>query len=309
MTENKYLTLNKAGDLDLAALASGGLLPAAYQRQFFVRAIESAKGLPQFTMRPMGSHHENLPAIKFNDYVLAPGQEGSGIPAASTHLPTLTQPVLDARLFKAKVEITREALKDNVQGNTLLNLCLDKLPAAVARDMERIIFRGDMASATPVEAVLNGVLTQAVTHTYAGGGVKISGTQLEAMFALLANEDKEDPTKLKFFTAPQAERAWQNTWGERLTPGGDEALKNFLPAVYHGTKIEGLGAIPVSGANRTSILLCDPKNIVVGIWQDVELKLVEDQIADKWWIKAYVRFDVKFQDEAAVVKATNVSTV
>lgn len=308
ITDNKYLTINKAGDVDLAALASGGLLPPAYQRQFYVRTIESAKGLPQFTIRPMGAPSENLPAIKFNDYVLAPGLEGTALPDASKHLPLLTQPVLAAHEFKGEVAITREALKDNVQNGTLLNLCMDKLPAAIARDMERIIFRGDVLSTTPVEAVMDGVLKQAITNTYAGGGVKISGTQCEAMFALLRNEYKEDPTKLKFFTAPQAERAWQNTEGERLTPGGDEARNKWLPAMYHGTKIEGLGAIPVS-ANRTSILLCDPKNIVVGIWQDVQLKIVLDEIADRTLIKVYVRFDVKFQDELAVVKATDVSTV
>lgn len=308
ITENKYLTLTKSGDLDLAALASGGLLPTAYQRQFFVRAIESAKLLPMVTMKPMGSYIENLPAIKFSDYVLAPGAEGTALDASETHVPTLTQPTLTAHLFKAKVPITREALKDNVQGGTLLNLVMEKLPAAVARDMERIIVRGDTTSGTPVLAQLDGILKQATTNVYAGGSTKFNADQIEGAFALLANEYKEDPTALKILTAPQAERAWQNEAGERLTAYGDRARTENLPAVYRGTNIMGISAFTVS-ASLTNVLLCDPKNIVVGIWQDVDLRIVEEPVAGKYWILGYLRFDVKYQDEEAVAKITSVSVV
>jgi hypothetical protein len=56
------------------------------------------------------------------------------------------------------------------------------------------------------------------------------------------------------------------------------------------------------------VLLTDPKNIVVGLWQDVELRIVEEALAGKFWILCYLRFDVKFQDAAAVAKATYVKS-
>lgn len=308
MITNKELTLTKSGDLDLTALTSGGLLPTATQRQFFVRLTEEPTLLKEVTMKPMGSYIENLPALKFTDYVLAAGEEGVALGAGDTHVPTLTQPVLTAKLFKAKIPITREALKDNVQGGTLLNLIMDKAPGAIARDMERIIVQGDTTSLTTVLAQLNGLLAQATTNTYAGGSTKINKDQLEAMLALLANEYKQDVSRLRFYTSIQAERAWRNELAERATVGGDRYLIENAPALYGGIPIKGCAAFPVA-ANLCSVLLCDPKNIVVGMWQDVELRIVEEPVAGKFWILAYVRFDVKYQDEEAVAKATSVSVV
>jgi hypothetical protein len=60
------------------------------------------------------------------------------------------------------------------------------------------------------------------------------------------------------------------------------------------------------GNNATSILLTDPKNINIGIWRNIRVetdKLVSEGVLI---IVATLRFDVKFAEESAVVKAINV---
>lgn len=308
ITPNNTLTLTKSGDLDLTALASGGLLPASFSKQFYVRAIESAKILPMATGRQMGSWSENLPAIKFDGWVLSPGEEGAALGTGDTHVPTFTQPVLSAKTWKGKVPITREALKDNVQGGTLLQLIMDSLPQAVGRDMDRLIVRGDTSSTDARLKVMDGLIKQAITYVYAGGSVKINKDQLEGMINLLPNEYKEDTSKLVFFTSIQAERCWQNAVADRMTILGDAAYAKKQPAEYSGIPIVGASAFlnNIGAANTTNVILTDPKNIVVGLWQDIELRIVEEPLAGKYWVLCYLRFDVKYQDESAVAKATYV---
>ena len=312
ITPNNTLTLTKSGDLDLAALASGGLLPAAFSKQFFVRAIETAKILPLATGRQMGSWTENLPAIKFDQWVLSAGDEATTLGYGDTDVPTFTQPVLTAHTFKAKIPITREALKDNVQGGTMLQLCMDAVPKAVGRDMDRLIVRSDLTNTSDKRLrQMDGLLAQASTYVYVGDSTRINKDQLEGMLALLPTEYKEDTSQLAFFTSVQAVRAWQNAAADRMTPWGDIAFQKKIDAEYTGIPLIGAAAFlnTINGANLTNVLLTNPKNIVVGLWQDVELRIVEEPLAGKFWILCYLRFDVKYQDASAVAKATYIKIV
>jgi hypothetical protein len=311
ITDNRTLTINKAGDLDLAALAAGGLLPTASSKQFYERALEEPTLLQDLWWKPMGSYQENLPAMKMDDWFLVPGVEATALGAGDTYVPTITQPQLNAVLYKGKLGITREALKDNVQGGTLLQWILSRLPRKVARDMEHITVRSDPASATPTLAHNSGLLVLATTNVYAGGGLKINKDQLEAMIAMLANEYKQDVSKLRFYTSIQAERAWRNSLAERATGAGDKYLLENAPALYGGIQIKGCAAFQdnLGGANTTNVLLADPKGICLGFWEEVELRLWEDAPADMWWILCRLRFDVQYQDETAIVKATGVKIV
>jgi hypothetical protein len=65
---------------------------------------------------------------------------------------------------------------------------------------------------------------------------------------------------------------------------------------------ENLGA----GGNLTNAVLTDPKNVNIGIWRNIRVetdKLVSEGVLI---IVATLRFDVKYAEETAVVKAINV---
>ena len=54
------------------------------------------------------------------------------------------------------------------------------------------------------------------------------------------------------------------------------------------------------------MLLTDPKNINVGIWRQVRLETDKDISEGVVKIVATLRFDFKYVEETAVVKATHV---
>jgi hypothetical protein len=82
-----------------------------------------------------------------------------------------------------------------------------------------------------------------------------------------------------------------------------------VPATYSGVPVIDVPMFPETqgpGKNATSILLTDPKNINVGIWRNIRVevdKIVTDGVLV---IVATLRFDVKYAEETAVVKAVNV---
>ncbi|MBN2196399.1 MAG: hypothetical protein JW751_26535 [Polyangiaceae bacterium] len=54
------------------------------------------------------------------------------------------------------------------------------------------------------------------------------------------------------------------------------------------------------------ILLCNPKNIHVGIWRQIRVESDRDISEGTLKIVATLRFDVKYAEEAGVAKAINV---
>jgi hypothetical protein len=58
--------------------------------------------------------------------------------------------------------------------------------------------------------------------------------------------------------------------------------------------------------NRTVSLLCNPKNIHVGIWRSIKLESIRDPSAGVLKIVATLRFDARFAEEPGVAKLINV---
>jgi hypothetical protein len=60
-----------------------------------------------------------------------------------------------------------------------------------------------------------------------------------------------------------------------------------------------------TGSNCTNILLTDPKNINIGVWRNIRIETDKDISEGVLIIVATLRFDVKYAEETAVVKAIN----
>ena len=60
------------------------------------------------------------------------------------------------------------------------------------------------------------------------------------------------------------------------------------------------------GGDQTAIVLCNPKNVHVGIWRNIRFESDRDISEGTLKIVATLRFDVKFAEEPGVAKAINV---
>ena len=310
MSYTSNRTLLEKADLAIADLTAGGgiLLPA--QAKKFMRLLIKQSALMQMaTVVPMPAPKYQVSKIRFGSRILRPGQEGVALTQAERSKPDLSFLELDAQLFKAEVQLSDEVLEDNIERGELRQTILEMIAEAAGRDMEELVINGDTTSADPFLAVLDGVLRQSVSHVVDVAGGQLTKNILRDLLKSLPNEYLRDKKAMSFLTSVDADLEYRNTLAERATVGGDKFLEDDTPVLYSGVPVTPIPLFPDNlgpGNNQTVALLCNPKNVHVGIWRQIRLESFRDVSAGVLRIVATLRFDVKFADENGTAKAVNI---
>lgn len=310
MSYTSNRTLLEKADLALADLTAGGgvLLPAQVQK--FMRLLIKQSVLMQMaTVVPMASPKHQIAKIKFGSRILRRGSEATALPVADRSRPDMSYLELDAQLVKAEVHLSDEVLEDNIERGELRQTILEMIAEAAGRDMEEVIINGDTASADPFLATLDGLLKQATSHIVDAGGVALSKNFLRDLLKSLPNEYLRDKKQMAFLTSVDAELDYRNSLADRATVGGDRFIEEDAPALYSGVPVKPVPLFPENlgpGGNRTVALLCNPKNVHVGIWRQIRLESFRDVSAGVLRVVATMRFDARFAEEAGVAKLINI---
>ena len=307
-TDNR--TILQKADLALADLtAGGGILKPAQAQKFMRLLIKDSPLMRLATVVPMQSPKQQLSKIKFGSRVLRPGAEATALPLADRARPDLSQVELDAKLFKAEVRLSDEVLEDSIERGELRQTIMEMMAEAISRDMEEVLINGDTLSADPFLAVMDGALKQATSNVVDAGGAAISKNLLRDMLKTIPSEHLRDKKAMRFMTSVDADLDYRNTLAERATAVGDRLLEGDTPVLYSGVPLQPIPLFPENlgaGSDQTVILLCNPKNIHVGIWRNIRVESARDISEGTLKIVATLRFDVKFADEPGVAKAINV---
>lgn len=307
-TDNR--TILQKADLALADLtAGGGILKPAQAQKFMRLLIKDSPLMRLATVVPMQSPKQQLSKIKFGSRVLRPGAEATALPLADRARPDLSQVELDAKLFKAEVRLSDEVLEDSIERGELRQTIMEMMAEAISRDMEEVLINGDTLSADPFLAVMDGALKQATSNVVDAGGAAISKNLLRDMLKTIPSEHLRDKKAMRFMTSVDADLDYRNTLAERATAVGDRLLEGDTPALYSGVPLQPIPLFPENlgaGSDQTVILLCNPKNIHVGIWRNIRVESARDISEGTLKIVATLRFDVKFAEEPGVAKAINV---
>ena len=307
-TDNR--TILQKADLALADLTAGGGILKPAQAQKFMRLLIKQSVLMQLaTVVPMASPKQQISKIKFGSRVLRPGQEATPLGASDRAKPDLSQVELDAKLFKAEVRLSDEVLEDSIERGELRQTIMEMMAEAISRDMADILINGDTLSADPFLAVMDGVLKQATSNVVDAGGNPISKNLLRDVLKTVPSEHLRDKKAMRFLTSVDADLDYRNSLAERATAVGDRLLEGDTPVLYSGVPLQPIPLFPETlGAtgDQTSLLLCNPKNIHVGIWRNIRIESARDISEGTLKIVATLRFDVKFAEEPGVAKAINV---
>ena len=259
---------------------------------------------------PMKAPKQLMEKLRFGSRVLRPGTEGVALPVADRSKPDLAKVELDAHLFKAEARLSDEVLEDSIERGQLKQTIMVTLGEAIARDMDEVIIQGDTLSADPFLAVMDGILKQATSNLVDAGGAQLSKSTLRDMIKAMPSEYLRDRRKMAYFTSVDAEADWRDSLADRATGLGDKWLSEDGLAPYNATKVYPVPMMPENlapGANKTNALYTDPKNIAVGIWRNIKLESDRDISAGVLRIVATLRFDVKYVEETAVVRAWNLA--
>ena len=301
--------LEKA-DLALADLtAAGGLLLPTQAKKFMRLLIKESVLLKQATVVPMSAPKQQISKIRFGSRILRPGQESAALSPGQRSKPDLSKVELDAKLFKAEVRLSDETLEDSIERGALRQTIMTMMAEAISRDMEEIIIRGDSASTDPFLATLDGVLRQATSNIVDAAGMPLSREVLSDLLRTMPNEYLRDKRSMKFLTSVDADFSYRDTLSERVTAAGDRFLEGDSPVLHSGVPLLPIPLFPedLGAANdQTAVLLCNPKNIHVGIWRQIRVETGRDISEGTLKIVATLRFDVRFAEETATARAINV---
>ena len=300
-------SLLEKADLALADLTAGGGLLKPEQAQKFMRLLIKDSVLMRLvTVMPMASPKQQVSKIKFGSRILRPGAEATAVAPADRARPDMSSVELDAKLFKAEVRLSDEVLEDSIERGELRQTIMELMADAISRDMEELLIQGDTASADPLMATMDGVLKQATSNVVDAAGAQLSKELLRDMLKTIPSEHLRDKRAMRFLTSVDSDLDYRNTLAERATAVGDRLLEGDTPVLYSGVPLQPVPLFPENlgpDSDQTSILLCDPKNIHVGIWRNIRVETARDISEGSLKIVATMRFDVKFADESGVAKA------
>jgi len=303
-------TILEKADIALSDLTTGGGLLKPAQAQKFMRLlIKEGVILKVATVVPMASPKQQISKIKFGSRILRPGVEATALTSANRVKPDLSQVELDAKLFKAEVRLSDEVLEDSIERGELRQTIMEMMAEAISRDMEEVIVKGDTASTDTFLAVLNGVLKQSTSNVVDGASKKISKDLLKDLLKAMPSEHLRDKKAMRFFTSVDADLDYRGVLAERATAVGDKFLEGDTPVLYSGVPLSPVPLFPENlgtSNDETNILLCNPRNIHVGIWRQIRIESAREISEGVLKIVATLRFDVKFADESATAKAIKV---
>jgi len=307
-TDNR--TILQKADLALADLTAGGGILKPAQAQKFMRLLIKDSPLMQLaTVVPMQSPKQQISKIKFGSRVLRPGAEATALQAGERARPDLSQVELDAKLLKAEVRLSDEVLEDSIERGELRQTIMEMMAEAISRDMEEVLINGDKLSGDPFLAVMDGLIKQATSNVVDAGGAPISKNLLRDMLKTLPSEHLRDKKAMCFLTSVDADLDYRNALAERATAVGDRLLEGDTPVLYSGVPVQPIPLFPENlgaGSDQTVILLCNPKNIHVGIWRNIRVESARDISEGTINVVATLRFDVQYAEEPGVAKAINV---
>jgi HK97 family phage major capsid protein len=303
-------TILEKADLALADLtAGGGILKPAQAQKFMRLLIKDSVLLKMATVVPMASPKQQISKIKFGSRILRPGAEATALAVGDRVKPDLSMVELDAKLFKAEVRLSDETLEDSIERGELRQTIMEMMAEAIARDIEEVIVSGDTASGDAFLAVMDGVLKQATSNVVDAAANPISKDLMRDMLKTLPSEHLRDKKAMRFLTSVDADLDYRNSLAERATAVGDKFLEGDTPVLYSGVPVQPVPLFPENlgaGSDQTVILLCNPKNIHVGIWRQIRIESARDISEGTLKIVATLRFDVKYAEEPGVAKAINV---
>ena len=302
--------LQKA-DLALADLiGSGGMLQPAQAAKFIQLLIDESVLMQYAQVKPMRSPKEELNKMRFGSRIMRAGSEGVALSQADRAKPDLSKVELDAKLFKAEVDLNNETLEDSIERGDLRQTIMDMMGVRLATDMDEILVRGDTTHATDTFLQkFNGVLKAATSNVVDAQGASLTKDVLRKMIKAMPSPFIRNRRMLRYFTSIDGMVDFGDSVSNRQGSMGDDQFANGGDLKYSGIPVTDVPLFPENlgvGSDSTNVVLTDPKNLCVGIWRQIRMeidKLVREGVLV---IVATMRFDFKYVEETAVVKAINV---
>lgn len=303
-----YRSLIQKADMALSELTTnGGILNPKQAAKFVAKILRRAVVMPLCDTISMDSPKQLIEKVGFTSRVMRAGTSRTALSQADRAKPVTEKVELDAKYLKAEVRMDNLILEDSIERGGLRTTIMNRLLDAIPRDLDELIISGDTSSSDAYLAMLNGLIVQAVSNVYDANDAELDGSLLKMLYRKLPVQYRADKANMVFLTGSNAEVEYRNTFGQRV--GMDAYLLEEKRIQYNGIPVLPAQMWPENmgdNTDQTVTLLTSTRNIKLGIWRAISIKTDEDISSDEIIIVVTMRMDVKYQEEEAVAKATEV---
>lgn len=310
--------LIKRADFALANLSGagdGGLLTVEQVEKFMDIAVSQSTLLPQVSRIDMLNPTWEEPKMAFKGMaatVHAENTASTGRVAPDTELISLA-----AKNYKAVVHMSYESLEDSVERGKLEEHIVRLFAAQFSQDMEALGLNSDTGGAAPFDAQdgwLKLMTTNVVNNASAGPTDDMFTNGLQAIPHRYLSRGIQN---FKHFVSPTHVFEHRRLRADRATMlGDDSATKAIQSRGIEGLVIEGTPMLAAAdeasfgaqdGPSAQIGFLCDPKNLLLGIYRKISIE--RDKDIDAQFVKYVLSTRVAFgiREEDACVKYTNIA--
>lgn len=299
--------------IETGDMAGGGLLGTQQADKFIEMAVDQSTMLREARLVKMRAPVMELDKIATSGRVSKLKAEGMAPSELSE--PSFSKVTLTSVDVITPFELTFEALEDNVEGGNMEDTVIRVMAKQTATDLEELAILGDTASVDTFLKGLNGWRKQADGgHEVDLTGETIDKAALSKMYKALPNKYKRNQGDLRYFFAPAMVQDWNDTFIDRPTALGDNALSSRSVPPYMGVPLVSTPVIPTNLAgineqtgNALSFgILTLRDNLIFGVHRQVRIDKDRDILRG---VNIYVittRVAVTFEEPDAVVVAVNI---
>lgn len=306
--------LHRRADLALSDLASNGGLLNPEQANAFIDMIEEQPTIiNQARVVRMSSPTRKINRLGFSGRIMRAAPQGTSpnaaddgtndryLAAADRSSPATSQIELSTKEVMAEIHIPYESLEDNVEGQSFEEHILRLIAERAAQDLEEWALEADSTSGDAYLALNEGLLKTATSNLVDNLSAGISPDLFESGLLAMPQKYLRNLNNLRQFMTVQDVIRYRANVARRATGYGDSALSQNNELTAYGVPVEATPLMPT-----TTGLFTFPQNILFGIQRDIMIETERDIRSRQIIIVLTTRVDCKWDDEAAVVKYTNI---
>lgn len=300
--------------VDTTDLTSGGLLATGQADRFIDMSLDQSVMLKDARVIRMRSAVMELDKIATTGRVSQLKSEG--VAPSSLSEPSFSKVTLTATDIITPFEITTESLEDSIERGDLEETVVRVMARQTATDLEELALLGDATSADPFLACQDGWRALAADgHVVDFAGATLDKDALSDMYKALPDRYKRNHDQLRYYFAPAAVQDWHDTFADRGTSGGDNAIVSAIAPPYMGTPVVGVPNVPTnlegilgySGSDLTFGILTPRENLIFGIHRQVRIEKDKDILRGVNIYTITTRVAVGLEETDAIVVAVNIA--
>jgi HK97 family phage major capsid protein len=301
--------------IDTSDLAGGGLLGTEQANRFVDLSLDQSVMLKDARVVRMRSAVMELDKIATGGRVSQLKSEG--VAPESLSEPAFSKISMTAVEIITPFEITMEALEDSIERGDLEETVISVMARQTATDLEELAIQGDTGSSDDYLKGLDGWRVLADDGNVVDlEGATLDKTGLSDMYKALPDGYKRNHADLRYYFAPAAVQDWHDTFADRGTSAGDDALVSGAVPPYMGVPVVSVPNIPTdvegilgyeSGPNLTYGLLTPRQNLIFGVHRDVRIDKDKDILRGVNIYTITTRVAVELEEDNAIVVAVNVA--